>query len=57
MWFFMIRKESDLPYENGVVETNKRWTYIIIGFLIVLVLLALISVNIHDGLPGSHDRF
>jgi len=57
MWFFMIRKETDLPGENGIVETNKRWTFIIIGFLIGLILLALISVNIHDGLPGSHDRF
>ncbi|MCD6596815.1 MAG: hypothetical protein J7L04_03965 [Bacteroidales bacterium] len=57
VWYYILRKGTDLPKENTINETWKRWGVIIISLLLVFVILALISINIHDALPGSHDRF
>ena len=57
VWYFILRKRTDLPEENTINVTCKRWSIIMISLLLVFVILALISTNIHDALPGSHDRF
>ena len=57
IWYYILRKETDLPKENAINETWKRWGVIIISLMLVFVILALISTNVHDGISGSHDRF
>jgi len=56
-WYYILRKKAGLPKENAIDETWKRWGIISVSLLLVIVLLALISTNIHNGLPGAHDRF
>jgi len=57
VWYYVLRKGTYLPKENAIGETWKRWGIISISLLLVIVLLALISISIHNGLPGAHDRF
>ena len=57
VWYYILRKGTDLPKENAIDETWKRWGVILISLLLVLVLISLVSINIHSGLPGAHDRF
>ncbi len=57
LWYYIIRKGDDLPKENRVDETWKRWGIIMLSLVLVFLLIALISTSMHDGIPGSHDRF
>jgi hypothetical protein len=56
-WFINRKKEMPLPRDNDIPETGRRWM-MILGLLVVLLLIiTLISVNIHGELPGAHNRF
>jgi len=57
IWYFGLRKTIDFPGNNTSDETCKRWVVILITFLIILVIIAVVSINIHSELPGAHDRF
>jgi hypothetical protein len=56
-WFFSLRKKDVQPAGPGPAETGKRWVLILASLVIVLLLIAVISVNLHSGLHGSHERF
>ncbi len=56
-WYYSLRKEPELPADNGVRETWKRWGMIAGALLLALILIAFISVNTHGELPGAHNRF
>jgi hypothetical protein len=36
---------------------NTRYRLLLLGVLLFIVLLALVSISLHDGMPGAHDRF
>ena len=57
VWYYILRKGTDLPKANAINETWKRWGIIIISLMLLFVILALVSTNIHNELPGAHDRF
>lgn len=56
-WYFYFRKLPALPGENNLKETRNRWGVILTLLFMVLLFLALISVNSHGELPGAHNRF
>lgn len=39
------------------LESWKYWSIVAIGLIIFMFVLAFISTGLHDGLPGSHNRF
>jgi hypothetical protein len=46
--------EETIPAKIGNFE---NWKFVAFSLIILLVAFALISINIHDGLPGSQIRF
>jgi hypothetical protein len=54
----LLRKPLVAFYENrvNVVEVKKFWA-IGLGIVLVLALLCAVSINLHESLPGAHDRF
>lgn len=56
-WYFGLRKVSDMPMRHARDETWKRWGIILISLLAIIMIITAISVNIHDELPGAHNRF
>jgi len=57
IWHFKLRKANDFPGRKGKDETWKRWSMILLALLFILVLITVISINIHPEIPGSHNRF
>ncbi len=57
--FLLLRKTASPFDEKCTVQRLNFAKYRIwlLGILIFIALLALVSVSIHDGLPGAHDRF
>jgi len=56
-WYFGLRKTMDFPGRNTPDETSGQKIMIIAGLLVAILAIATISVNIHSGLHGAHDRF
>jgi len=56
-WYFSLRKTDGFPGKTKADDTWKRWGLILGGLLAIILIITLISINIHSGLPGSHDRF
>jgi hypothetical protein len=57
VWYFSLRKTDGFPGKTKADDTWKRWGLILGGLLAIILIITLISINIHSGLPGSHDRF
>lgn len=57
VWYIMLRKKDTFSGKDTGEETWKRWLIITAILLIVIVLIATISVNVHGELPGAHNRF
>jgi hypothetical protein len=57
MWFFSRNHESPEIQFSEPDESGKRWIILLGGLIGIIVLLTLIAINIHDGLPGAHTRF
>ena len=54
----LARKQYPSFSDNPVTGLNgKKWLLWFSGIIILIILLALISVNIHGEIPGSHNRF
>ncbi len=56
-WYFSLRKTVDFPGRDTADETWKRWGIILAGLLVIIMIITTISVNIHSGMPGAHNRF
>ena len=35
----------------------REWRWLLAGMIAVLAVLAYVAINLHDGLPGAHERF
>jgi len=57
MWYYLLRKNKELPKENAINETWKRWALFLGSLLAIIILFGLISSSINTGLPGAHNRF
>jgi len=57
LWYFNRKKDTDISQSEYISESWKRWGLIICGLLILIVLITSISISIHDGMQGSHERF
>jgi hypothetical protein len=57
LWHFGLRGTTDFPGKNSGDESWKRWGAIMMTLLIIIVVITLISINIHPEMPGAHDRF
>ena len=45
-------------FENPIPKINiNRWWLMVGGIVVVIMLLAWISINIHGEMPGAHNRF
>ncbi|MFC2123389.1 hypothetical protein ACFLU5_01155 [Bacteroidota bacterium] len=55
-WYVGLRKETVFPGQQTGDETGNRWSILLAGLMIIIVLLAIISVNIHGDL-GAQNRF
>lgn len=56
IFYFKDKKELILDKCN-VINKIENWKIILSALILVLVVITLISINLHDGLPGSHLRF
>ena len=57
LWFIYRKKDVILPIIDSRVETEKMWILITVGVILMFVIITLISINMHPGLPGFHERF
>jgi hypothetical protein len=57
MWLAWGRRDQPSPPVTEYPETGRRWIALVLCVLILIALMALISISIHDGLPGAHRRF
>lgn len=54
----LLRKKYPAFLDEVSVKLNgKKWLFWISGIIIIIILLALISSNIHEEMSGSHNRF
>ncbi len=54
-----LKRKEQYKLDMGVTELEswQYWTSIFIGLVLFMFVLALISTGLHDGMPGSHNRF
>ncbi|MFH1923582.1 MAG: hypothetical protein ABIP48_27295 [Planctomycetota bacterium] len=57
IWLVRGRGAVSRPPVMERPETGRRWIAIVSIFLALLALMTLVSVNVHEGLPGAHSRF
>jgi len=57
MWVFSGRKTPTTLFISGVSESWWRWIAIITFVLVFIAVITLISINIHNGAHGYHERF
>jgi len=50
-------EQYELKTEITELESWRYWTAVGISLVLFMFLLALVSTGMHDGLPGSHNRF
>jgi len=50
-------RQYELKTEITELESWRYWTAVGISLVLFMFLLALVSTGMHDGLPGSHNRF
>ncbi|MCB0730317.1 MAG: hypothetical protein KDC88_04725 [Ignavibacteriae bacterium] len=56
---YYFSKEKEVQFTNYLEDQGfwSNWKYIAVIFIVALVVITLISINLHEGLPGSHLRF
>lgn len=57
VWYFVLRRMQEFPGEKPRDETWMRWAVIVFSLVIIIILITIISVNIHYEIPGAHNRF
>jgi hypothetical protein len=57
LWLVRGRKEPSCWPAEKRPETARRWMAMVLAVVALIALMALVSVNLHDGLPGAHRRF
>jgi hypothetical protein len=56
--FLLVRKQYPAFFEHVSSDLNSRkWMLWFAGILIIIILLTLVSSNIHGEMSGSHNRF
>jgi hypothetical protein len=55
--WYLHRNEKNSPFMVTGRESGSRWLLLIGLVLTVLVICTFISINIHEGIPGYHERF
>ena len=54
----VLLNKSGNPFDGQVASVNfVRFKLMVAAVLIIIALLALVSISMHDGMPGAHDRF
>jgi hypothetical protein len=56
-WYFALHSKEIPTVRIVPEETWKQWLVLVAGLLLILLVITAISVNMHAGLPGSHERF
>jgi len=55
---WLARKQYTPFFANLLKDLNlKRWLFLLVGAIVVIMLLAFILVNTHGIMGGAHDRF
>jgi len=55
---WLMSKQFTPFFPDPVSEMNvNKWLIYLAGVIVIIILLALISVNSHGPMPGSHERF
>ena len=57
IWFFMGKKEPVSLFIAKSTETWQRWITILSFIFLLIAIMTVISINIHNGLSGGHERF
>lgn len=57
IWYLQSRPMAMEPEEPTVDVTPKKWFFLVLGVLCFLTLLAFVAIHLHNGFPGSHNRF
>lgn len=55
-WFFLLRGKA-VSFGSIGLEPLRYWSKIVVFILIVVMVLAFISINLHDGMTGAQYRF
>ena len=57
LWF-VERKQTNKPeLQKTSPETWKRWSLILFGIILMIIVITLISITLHTGEIGFHERF
>jgi len=56
-WLLIRKKEPPLPLIRPPKESAGRWTTVFAILIVIVVLVALISINSHADMGGAHERF
>ncbi len=55
---YLLSLKKPVAFSPKKQEVNRKlWLIYLIGIIVVIILLALISISIHDGIPGAQYRF
>lgn len=57
LWWRQRTRTVTLPLASAPPETGRRWAAVLVGMVVLLALLAMIAIQLHDGLPGAQERF
>lgn len=57
IWLLRGRKDSSVLFISKTSENWQRWLVVLPGVLIFIAIMALVSINSHNGLSGAQERF
>ncbi len=56
--YIMVRKEKvEFPNVGSKALPTKKWLWCLLAILFFIAIFSLVAINLHDELPGSHNRF
>jgi hypothetical protein len=57
LWFINRKRNVSLSLVDVGEESTKKWLLITGGVILMFIIITLISISTHNGLPGFHERF
>lgn len=57
LWFSQKERTEAWPGRQGKKENWRQWSILLGILLLVILLIAAIAIQVHDGLGGMHERF